>query len=76
MDAEGRPYIGYTRFDEDGHNQIYIATPVDDNWKIIQLTDFKHRFYFSGRGTIPQYPPIPRVSITKDKRIRIKHSNR
>jgi hypothetical protein len=76
VDAEGRPYIGYTRFDENGHNQIYIAMPVDDNWKIIQPTDWKHRFYFSGRGTIPQYPPIPRVSITKDKKIRIKYSNR
>jgi len=68
-------YIGYTRFDENGHNQIYIATPVDDNWKIIQLTDWKHRFYFSGRGTIPQYPPIPRVTITKDQKILIKYRN-
>jgi hypothetical protein len=76
VDAEGRPYIGYTRFDENGHNQIYIATPVDDNWKIIQLTDWKHRFYFSGRGTIPQYPPIPRVSITKDRKILIKYHNK
>jgi hypothetical protein len=76
VDAEGRPYIGYTRFDENGHNQIYIATPVNDNWKIIQLTEFKHRFYFSGRGTIPQYPPIPRVSITKNQKILIKYHNK
>jgi len=75
VDVEGRPYIGYTRFDENGHNQIYIATPVGDNWKIIQLTDWKQRFYFSGRGTIPQYPPIPRVSITKDNKVLIKYRN-
>ena len=75
IDAEGRPYIAYTRFDNNGHNQIYIATPVGDKWKIIQLTDWKHRFYFSGRGTIPQYPPIPRVSITKEQKILIRYRN-
>jgi hypothetical protein len=76
MDTEGRPYIGYTRFDKDGHNQLYIATPVDDTWKIIQLTDWTHRFYFEGRGTIPESPPVPRVTITKDRKIQITYSNR
>jgi hypothetical protein len=76
VDAQGRPYIGYTRFDKDGHNQLFIATPVGDAWKIIQLTDWKHRFYFEGRGTIPESPPTPRVSIAKDEKIRISYSNR
>jgi hypothetical protein len=75
VDSKGRPYIGYTRFDENGHNQMYIATPVRRKWKITQLTDWKHRFYFSGRGTIPQYPPIPRVSITKEQKILVAYSN-
>ena len=75
VDSEGRPYIGYTRFDENGHNQMYITTPIDNKWKIIQLTDWKHRFYFSGRGSIPQYPPIPRVSITKEQNILAAYSN-
>lgn len=74
VDGEGRPYIGYTRFDKDGHNQIYIATSVEAKWKIIQLTDWKHRFYFQGRGTIPQNPPVPRVSITNDGKILIMYS--
>jgi len=69
VDNQGRPYIGYTRFDEDGHNQIYIAAAVDNKWKIIQLTDWKHRFYFQGRGTIPKYPPVPRLSITEEQKI-------
>ena len=76
VDAEGRPYIGYTRFDKDGYNQLYIATPVGETWKIIQLTDWKHRFYFEGRGTIPESPPTPRVSIAPDQKIRISYSNR
>jgi len=71
VDNEGQPYIGYTRFDKDGHNQIYIATTVDTKWKIIQLTDWKHRFYFQGRGTIPKYPPVPRLSITGEQKILI-----
>jgi len=74
VDNEGRPYIGYTRFDEDGHNQIYIAATVDNKWKIIQLTDWKHRFYFQGRGTIPKYPPVPRLSITEEQKILITYN--
>lgn len=74
VDSKGRPYIGYTHFDENGKNQIYIATPVDDNWKVVQVTDWKHRFYFHGRGTIPQYPPVPRLSITKKEKIRLVYS--
>ncbi|NIP25298.1 MAG: hypothetical protein GWN67_07450 [Phycisphaerae bacterium] len=74
VDGRGHPYISYTRFDKDGNNQIYIATPVDKKWKIIQLTDWKHRFYFQGRGTIPQNPPVPRISITNDNKILIAYS--
>jgi len=74
VDANGLPYISYTRFDEDGYNQLYVATPLDGKWKIIQLTDWKHRFYFEGRGTIPSYPPIPRLSITTDGKIRVTYS--
>ncbi len=74
VDGKGLPYISYTRFDEDGHNQIYVATPLDDRWRTVQLTDWKHRFYFEGRGTIPSYPPIPRLSITEDQKIRVTYS--
>ena len=76
MDTQGRPYVGYTRFDEDGHNQLFVATPVGETWKIIQLTDWTHRFYFEGRGSIPESPPTPRISITQDQKIRIAYSNR
>ena len=76
LDNKSQPYVGYTRFDKDGYNQLYVATPVNGKWKVVQLTDWKHRFYFQGRGTIPEYPPIPRVSIAKDKRIQISYNNR
>jgi hypothetical protein len=76
LDGKGRPYVGYTRFDKDGHNQLYVATPVGNDWKIVQLTDWKHRFYFQGRGTIPERPPTPRISITADQKILVSYSNR
>ncbi len=74
-DDEGRPYIGYGRFDEDGYNQIYVATVINGKWKNIQLSDWKHRFYFYGRGSIPQRPPVPRLSITKDQKILVAYSH-
>ena len=40
------------------------------------MTDWKHRFYFSGRGTIPERPPTPGVSITADQKILVSYSNR
>ena len=74
-DANGYPYIGYTRFDKNGFNQIYVATAVDKEWKIIQLTNWQHRFYFQGMGTIPEYPPIPDISLTKEQKIMITYSH-
>ncbi|MGI6455158.1 MAG: BNR repeat-containing protein [bacterium] len=71
---DGIPHIGYTRFDENGHNQMYIATPVESRWKVIQLTDWKGRFWFEGGGTIPQTPPIPRISFTKEGKFRVRYS--
>ncbi|MFB3788009.1 MAG: BNR repeat-containing protein [bacterium] len=73
--ADGNPYIGYTRFDAAGHNQIYVATPVEKTWRIIQLTKWEARFWFEGRGTIPEYPPIPRLAIEGDGRIRVRYSS-
>lgn len=61
VDEEGAPYIGYTRFDGDGNNQMYIAARIEDRWNTIKLTDWKDRFWFEGWGTIPEYPPIPRL---------------
>jgi hypothetical protein len=73
-DDEGRPYIGYTRFDEGDHNQIFVATPVDSKWNVIQLSNWEHRFDFYGRGAIPQSPPVPRISFTDDREVRVTYS--
>ncbi|MBI1390481.1 MAG: hypothetical protein GC154_18750 [bacterium] len=67
---DGVPYIGYTRFDGDGHNQIFVAAHrPDSGWTIRQITHWPYRFEFSGGGTIPEYPPSPGVSCGKDELI-------
>lgn len=73
IDGEGNPYIGYTRFDAAGHNQIFVATPAGKAWRIFQLTNWETRFWFEGRGTIPEYPPIPRLSLRQDGRIGVRY---
>ena len=75
VDRNGAPYIGYTRFDEAGNNQIFVATPENGEWRIIQLSNWKTRFWFEGRGTIPKSPPVPRLSIDSDGKIQAAYSN-
>lgn len=74
VDRQGIPYIGYTKFDENGCNQMYIATPENDAWRIIQATDWTARFWFEGGGTIPEYPPIPRLSFDREGRVVIRYA--
>lgn len=76
LDKDGVPCIGYTRFDSDGHNQMFVATPADGEWKTVQLTDWKHRFWFDGGGTIPESPPVPRLTFAEDGRLEIHYSYR
>jgi len=75
VDQNGIPYIGYTRFDEKGNNQLYVATPDEGTWKIVRISNFDVRFWFEGRGTIPESPPIPHLSIRSDGKIRAGYSN-
>ncbi len=74
IDESGNPHIGYTRFDKNGFNQMYVATPQDGQWKIVQVSNLNKKFWFEGRGTIPEYPPIPRVSWSGGK-IHIREGN-
>lgn len=66
IDNEGNPYIGYTRYDDEGRSQLYVATPHEGVWRNIQITDWPHRFEFEGRGSIPASPPLPSVSSAGD----------
>jgi len=74
IDKNGFPSIGYTCFDSDGYNQLFIATPVGKSWKVVQLTDWDKRFWFKGRGTIPEYPPIPRLTMVDGETIHVRYA--
>lgn len=52
FDQKDRPTITYTRFDRNGHNQIYAARLEEKGWQTYQLTDWKHRWNFRGGGCI------------------------
>lgn len=75
-DENGTPYIGYTRFGENEYNQIYVATPVGDEWQIIQVSNFDEHIHFAGRGTIPARPPIPRLHVDQDKQLHVRKGGR
>ncbi|MDX9752737.1 MAG: BNR repeat-containing protein [bacterium] len=74
IDPQGRPYIGYTHFDAKERNQIYVATLEGTEWKVVQVSDWDIQFRFSGGGTIPQSPPIPRLGLL-DGKISITYSS-
>lgn len=57
FDLEGRPIIAYIKFDEAGKTQLYGARREADGWRIHQLTDWQHRWGFSGGGSI-----VPRIT--------------
>lgn len=62
FDSDGRPLIVYHKFDARGFTQLHIARLDDDGWTIRQITDWRHRWDFHGRGSlkfeISLLPPI------------------
>lgn len=53
FDSQKRIIIGYHKFDPEGNNQLYIARFENNDWRLAQITDWKHRWYFSGYGSMP-----------------------
>ncbi|MFP4057423.1 MAG: BNR repeat-containing protein [Candidatus Brocadiia bacterium] len=52
FDAQDRPLIAYTRYDEKGYNQLWVARLEEGGWKRYQTTTWEHRWEFKGRGAI------------------------
>jgi hypothetical protein len=52
IDSKGRMIITFGKFDKDGNNQIYNARWEKGKWKIVQTSDWTHRWYFHGFGAI------------------------
>ena len=72
LDDAGNPYIGYTRFDGNGRNQLFVATPEGGQWRVIQITQWQQTLEFEGRGSIPKSPPTPSLRW-KDGKLHIRY---
>lgn len=66
FDSKGRTILTYHKFDADGNTQIYNARYEDDGWNIIQTSDWDHRWYFSGGGTIEVDVDLGPVRVSSD----------
>ena len=71
FDAEGRPMIGYYKFDENGHTNVYIARLEDGRWNIRKVSDTEWRWYFSGTGTLIKQFTIGQPTVESDGEITI-----
>lgn len=71
FDSQKRPLVTYHRYDKDGNNQAYIARFQEGIWQIHQITEWKHRWAFSGGGSIsckvaagsPQLRPEGKLAV-------------
>ena len=52
FDNSDRPIISYMKYDSQGNSQLYHARLRGVDWQIVQATDWKYRWAFSGGGTL------------------------
>lgn len=66
FDSQGRVILSYHKFDSDGNTQIYNARLEAGSWNIVQTSDWDHRWYFSGGGTIEVDVDLGPVRVAQD----------
>ena len=66
FDGKGRAILSYHKFDAEGNTQIYNARVEDGVWNIYQTSDWKHRWFFSGGGTIEVDVDLGPVRVSRD----------
>lgn len=54
FDSQDRVMLTYNKFDAEGNTQFYTARREESGWVIYPTTNWKHRWDFSGGGTIPE----------------------
>ena len=69
FDSNKRLVISYQKFDEKGNNQAYSARLEDGSWKIYRTSDWGHRWYFSGNGSISFEIRVGSVAVEPDGRL-------
>lgn len=55
FDSQKRPVLAYYKYDSAGHSQAFVARWEGAAWRIVQLSDWDHRFEITGGGTLPKY---------------------
>jgi hypothetical protein len=50
LDNNGKPVIGYLKYDEAGLTQLHLAKFIDDKWEIWQISNWDFRWEFFGGG--------------------------
>jgi len=75
FDLQGRVILSYTKYDENGNNQVYNARLEEEEWKYHQATDWSYRWAFQGRGTMPNEISFGAVEI-QDGRLVQTYSHR
>jgi hypothetical protein len=66
FDGGGRAILSYHKFDAAGNTQIYNARFEEGAWKIYQTSEWDHRWFFSGGGTIEVDVDLGPVTPTAD----------
>lgn len=58
VSATGQPIVIYTKYNEEGRNAVFAATPRQGNWQILDVADASDRAVVAGRGTVPGLPNL------------------
>lgn len=66
FDGKGQAILSYHKFDAEGNTQIYNARVEDGVWNIYQTSDWEHRWFFSGGGTIEVDVDLGPVRVSSD----------
>lgn len=69
FDSEGKPVIGYHKYDENGHNQLYVARYEGKEWRKVQLTNWKYRWQFEGKGSMRNELTIATPKVVSDSKM-------
>jgi hypothetical protein len=67
FDGNKKPYFAYHKYDEGGISQLYIANYNNSKWQTRKLSEWNHRWDFTGPGSIESEIKLNNVRVDKDK---------
>ncbi len=70
FDTAGRVVVTYHKYDAQGRTQLYSARREATGWRSYQVTDWTHRWEFSGGGSIVFEVGFGPVTVGEDGQLR------